>query len=95
MHVKQALPGYAGAVQVGICRALAPAGIEPRWWCRPGEPGAWVMGPEWLIGWIEHFSPSHGLGVEDLERLRELSKPKPGALPRVPDVVPDLSPRAP
>jgi hypothetical protein len=90
MHVVRALPGYTGPLHVGICRALAPAGIEPRWWCRSGEPGAWVMGLDWLIRWIEHFGPDHGLGVKDLQRLRELSQPKPGRAARVPDVVPDL-----
>jgi hypothetical protein len=67
-HVERALPGYTGPLRVGICRALAPAGIEPRWWCRSGEPGAWVMGLDWLIRWIEHFGPHHGLGVKDLHR---------------------------
>ena len=89
-HVLPQLPGYAGAIRVGLCRALAPPGIEPRWWCRPGEPGAWVMGLDWLIPWIEHFDRGHGLGVTDLQRLRELSQPKPGPVARVPDVVPDL-----
>jgi hypothetical protein len=45
-HVMPLLPGYTGAMRVGQCRALAPPRIEPRWWCRPGEPGAWVMGLE-------------------------------------------------
>ena len=67
-------------MRVGLCRALAPPAIEPRWWCRSGEPGAWVMGLEWLIPWIEHFGPDHGLGVTDLKRLRELANPKPGPL---------------
>ena len=89
-HVKPTLPGYTGPMRAGLCRALAPPGIEPRWWCRSGEPGAWVMGLEWLIPWIEHFGPGHGLGVSDLKRLRELANPKPGPLARVPDVVPDL-----
>ena len=89
-HVERALPGYTGPLRVGICRALAPAGIEPRWWCRPGEPGAWVMGLDWLIRWIQHFGREHGLSVQDLRRLRELSQPKPGPAARVPDVVPDL-----
>jgi hypothetical protein len=87
-HVMPQLPGYTGAIRVGLCRALAPPGIEPRWWCRPGEPGAWVMGLDWLIRWIEHFDRGHGLGVTDLRRLRELSQPKPGPVARVPDVVP-------
>ena len=89
-HVLPQLPGYTGAIRVGLCRALASPGIEPRWWCRPGEPGAWVMGLDWLIPWIEHFDRGHGLGVTDLQRLRELSQPKPGPVARVPDVVPDL-----
>jgi hypothetical protein len=89
-HVLPQLPGYTGAIRVGLCRALAPPGIEPRWWCRPGEPGAWVMGLDWLIPWIEHFDREHGLSVTDLQRLRELSQPKPGPVVRVPDVVPDL-----
>jgi len=89
-HVMPQLPGYTGAIRVGLCRALAPPGIEPRWWCRPGEPGAWVMGLDWLIPWIEHFDREHGLSVTDLQRLRELSQPKPGPVARVPDVVPDL-----
>ena len=76
-HVEQALPGYARTVQPGICRVSAPD-IKPRWWCRPGEPGAWVMGLDWLIGWLEHFGPENGLGVKDLERLRELAGPRWG-----------------
>jgi hypothetical protein len=89
-HVMPQLPGYAGAIRVGLCRALAPPGIEPRWWCRPGEPGAWVMGLDWLIRWIEHFDRDHGLGITDLNRLRELANPKPGPVARTSDVVPDL-----
>jgi hypothetical protein len=89
-HVSSALPGYTGPMRVGLCRPLAPPGIEPRWWCRPGEPGAWVMGPEWLIPWIEHFEPGHGLSGTDLEQLRQLANAKPGPVARVADVVPDL-----
>jgi hypothetical protein len=89
-HVMPQLPGYTGAIRVGLCRALAPPGIEPRWWCRPGEPGAWVMGLDWLLPWIKHFDRDHGLSVTDLNRLRELASPKPGPVARTPDVVPDL-----
>jgi hypothetical protein len=89
-HVTDTLPGYGGPVQVGLCRALAASGLQPRWWCRPGEPGAWVMGSDWLIRWLEHFGPAHGLGVTDLERLRELAVPKPGPARRTSDVIPDL-----
>ena len=89
-HVMPTLPGYTGPMRVGLCRALATSAIEPRWWCRPGEPGAWMMGLESLIGWIEHFGTDHGLGITDLKRLRELATPKPGPIARAPDVVPDL-----
>jgi hypothetical protein len=44
-HIMPALPGYTGPMRVGLCRALATSAIEPRWWCRPGEPGAWMDGP--------------------------------------------------
>jgi len=76
-HVEQALPGYTGTVQPGVCRVSAPD-IEPRWWCRPGEPGAWVVGLASLIRWLQHFGPENGLGVKDLERLRELAGPRWG-----------------
>ena len=89
-HIMPALPGYTGPMRVGLCRALATSAIEPRWWCRPGEPGAWMMGLESLIAWIEHFGTDHGLGITDLRRLRELATPKPGPIARAPDVVPDL-----
>ena len=89
-HVAETLPGYTAPIRVGICRALAADSVEPRWWCRASEPGAWVMGLDWLIRWIEHFGREHGLGVTDLQRLRELSQPKPGPAARVPDVIPDL-----
>jgi hypothetical protein len=48
------------------------------------------MGLDWLIPWIEHFGREHGLSVTDLQRLRELSRPKPRPAAGVPDVVPDL-----
>ena len=76
-HVESALPGYAGEVQPGVCRVSKPD-MKPRWWCRPGEPGVWAMGRDWLIPWLEHFGPEHGLGVKDLERLRELAGPRWG-----------------
>ena len=89
-HIMPTLPGYTGPMRVGLCRALATSAIEPRWWCRPGEPGAWMMGLESLIAWIKHFGTDHGLGITDLRRLRELATPKPGPIARAPDVVPDL-----
>ena len=71
--VENSLPGYAGGAAGRVPRAGAD--IKPRWWCRPGEPGAWVMGLDWLIRWLERFGPEDGLGVKDLEHLRELVGP--------------------
>ena len=83
-------------MQVGICRAIAKHEIEPRWWCRSGEPGTWVMSLGWLVRWIEHFSPEHGLGVKDVERLRVLANPRRDTPPRrVPEAVPDLGSKMP
>jgi hypothetical protein len=76
-EVKKALPGFTGNVQTGMCRSLAPD-VEPRWWCRQGEPGTWVMGLNWVIRWLEHFGPEQGLGVKDIARLRELAGPRWG-----------------
>lgn len=76
-EVKKALPGFTGNVQTGMCRSLAPD-VEPRWWCRQGEPGTWVMGLNWVIPWLEHFGPEHGLGVKDIARLREFAGPRWG-----------------
>jgi len=74
-HIKMALPGYAGPVHAGICRAFEPE-VQPRWWCRSGEPdGAWMMGLDWVIRWLEHFGPEHGLGATDIERLRARAGP--------------------
>jgi hypothetical protein len=74
-NIKGALPGYAGPVHAGICRAFEPE-ITPRWWCRSGEPdGAGVMGLDWVIRWLEHFGPEHGLGARDIERLRAMAGP--------------------
>lgn len=72
--VKGWLPGYGGPVRGGICRAFAPA-IKPRWWCRTNERGAWVLGLDWVIPWVEHFGPDHGLGVTDVERFNALAGP--------------------
>ena len=76
-YVENAVPGYAGTVQPGVCRVSEPNG-KPRWWCRPGEPGAWIIGLEWLIPWLEHFGTENGLGVKDVGRLRELAGPRWG-----------------
>jgi hypothetical protein len=88
--IKSYLADYTGPVRAGICRAFAPA-VEPRWWCRPGEPGAWVMGLNWVIPWLQHFGPDHGLSVKDVERFNALAGPhwdQPVArgVPAIPDI---------
>ena len=35
-------------------------------------------GADWLIPWLEHFGTENGLGVKDLEQLRELAGPRWG-----------------
>ena len=40
------------------------------------EPGgAWVMELDWVIRWLEHFGPDHGLGATDVECLRAMAGP--------------------
>ena len=36
------------------------------------------MGLNWVIPWLEHFGPEDGLGVKDIERLREMAGPRWG-----------------
>ena len=36
------------------------------------------MGLNWVIPWLLHFGPEHGLGVKDIERLRDLAGPRWG-----------------
>jgi hypothetical protein len=80
-NVRGLLPGWAGTVHAGICRAMEPT-IEPRWWCRSGEPGgAWVMGLDWVIPWLKHFGTQHGFGTTDIQRLRAMARPRLGQLP--------------
>ena len=77
-RVKASLPGYGGPVHAGVCRAF-DVDLAARWWCRGDQPGgAWVLGLGWLLAWVEHFGPSHGLGVADIARLRELAGPRWG-----------------
>jgi hypothetical protein len=90
-QVKGRLPGYAGPVRAGMCRALEPA-IPPRWWYRTEiQGGCWVMGLDWVIPWLEHFGSDHGLGVKDLERFNALARPNWGhPIAPVPPGIPDL-----
>jgi hypothetical protein len=49
------------------------------------------MGLDWVIAWLEHFGPDHGLSVEDVERFNALAGPhwdRPVArgVPAIPDI---------
>ena len=44
----------------------------------PGSRARGSWGSSWLIPWLEHFGTENGLGVKDVERLRELAGPRWG-----------------
>jgi hypothetical protein len=71
------LPGYRGQVQPAICDPFTST--RPRLWYRRDVDGdwvgAWVLGGDSVIGWLEHFGTVHGLGTADLERFDALAKP--------------------
>jgi hypothetical protein len=71
------LPGYPGQVQPAICHPFTA--FHPRLWHRADEcgewVGAWALGGDSLIGWLEHFGSGHGLGTGDLGRFDELATP--------------------
>ena len=75
--IQMLLPGYAGHVQPAICHPFAS--LEPRVWYRADEHGAWVgawlIGGDSLLRWLEHFGREHGLGSGDLERYDALTAP--------------------
>ncbi len=91
-YLKQLLAGYPGPVHAAFCRGLYRGELASRWWCRPGEPGAWVMSLSALTGWIEHFGTENGIGVGDVNQLRQLRSliAQGGPTPRHPDLVADL-----
>ncbi|MBV8218121.1 MAG: hypothetical protein JO325_06645 [Solirubrobacterales bacterium] len=70
------LPNYRGRVQPAICHPFASQ--QPRVWYRADENarwvGAWRVGGESLIHWLEHFGREQGLGIGDLERFDALAK---------------------
>jgi hypothetical protein len=96
--VQLLLPGYPGQVQPAICHPFTSA--RPRLWHRPDEHGdwvgAWVLGGDSVVDWLEHFGPEHGLHTADLERFDELAKPNwlkpaipaPPSWPPVPGAAP-------
>jgi hypothetical protein len=75
--VQALLPGYPGEVQPAICHPFSSS--QPRLWHRRDEDGtwvgAWVLGGDSVIGWLEHFGAEHGLARADLERFDDLAKP--------------------
>jgi hypothetical protein len=91
-YLEQLLPDYPGEVHAAFCRALHHGDLQPRWWSHQAGVGAWVMGLSSLTEWMEHFGTDNGVGVADLNRLRELRAAvvKPGPPPRHPTLIPDL-----
>ena len=63
--IQQLLPGYRGQVQSAVCHPFAAT--SPRIWHRPDEHGewvgAWLIGGDSVIAWLEHFGPEHGLSA--------------------------------
>jgi hypothetical protein len=99
--IQTLLPGYAGQVQPAICHPFAS--LQPRVWYRADDNsnwvGAWLIGGNSLIQWLERFGSAQGLGAGDLERFDELAKPnwlRP-AMPTAPTwpPVPDQAPSGP
>jgi hypothetical protein len=76
--VQSLLPGYAGEVRVGLCRAFDP--VIPRWWyANESGCGAWVLGVNWLERWLDHFGDDDGLTNGDVAWAR-------AALARTPEL---------
>jgi hypothetical protein len=89
--VQELLPGYAGDVRVGLCRAFDP--VTPRWWfASQSGSGAWLLGLNWLEQWLAHFGDAHGFADADVAWTARLAGPRwrerrrAGALPRTPNV---------
>jgi hypothetical protein len=92
------LPSYSGQVHPAVCHPFTSA--RPRAWHRADERGewvgAWVLGGDSVIDWLEHFGTEHGLGPSDLERFDQLAKPNwlkpafptPPSWPPIPEAAP-------
>jgi hypothetical protein len=91
-YLEQLLPDYPGEVHAAFCRALYHGDLHPRWWSHEDGVGAWVMGLSSLTDWMRHYGTDNGVGVGDLNRLRELRAAvvKPGPPPRHSTLIPDL-----
>jgi len=86
--IQTLLPGYCGRVHSAICHPFSR--VTPRVWHRADDRGewigAWLIGGDSVIEWLQHFGAEHGFGPGDLARFDALSKPnwlKP-AMPAVP-----------
>jgi hypothetical protein len=75
--IQALLPGYDGQVQAAICYPFAAT--QPRVWYRADDHGdwigAWVMGGDSLIRWLEHFGPDYGVTPADLARFDAMATP--------------------
>ena len=99
--IQMLLPGYPGQVRPAICHPFSTQ--PPRVWYRADDVGesvgAWVVGGDSLIEWIEHFGTECGLSPGDLARFDQLSKPNwlKAAIPAQPSwpPLPDRAPSAP
>jgi hypothetical protein len=97
--VQRLLPGYSGQVQPAVCHPFTAT--RPRIWHRPDEHGdwvgAWLIGGDSVIDWLEHFGPEHGLNEADLARFDELARPNwlTRAIPTPPSWPPIPNPAAP
>ena len=86
--IQRLLPGYSGQVQPAVCHPFTAT--RPRIWHRPDEHGdwvgAWLIGGDSVIEWLEHFGSEHGLNAADLARFDELARPNwlKGAIPTPP-----------
>jgi hypothetical protein len=75
--IQRLLPGYSGQVRPAVCHPFTST--RPRIWHRPDEHGdwvgAWLIGGDSVIEWLEHFGSEHGVNAADLERFDELARP--------------------
>jgi hypothetical protein len=88
--VQALLPGYAGEMRVGLCRAFDP--VVPRWWyASRSSSGAWLLGVNWLERWLEHFGDTDGFADGDVAWTASRALPRwrarrPGSLPTTPNL---------
>ena len=75
--VQSLLPGYTGVVQAAVCDPHSAQ--APRLWYRRDRYGrwtrAWLVGGDWIVGWLGFFGSEHGLRVDDLAWFDRLVDP--------------------